>query len=76
MGDIFSAKTPAGIESGLKKLTWQQLARMSFLHLPCLLCCLSAVMNCTANLWNVQFWPAVSAPDISDKPSLMELFGR
>jgi hypothetical protein len=23
MGDIFSAKTPAGIESGLKKLTWQ-----------------------------------------------------
>ena len=50
MEEILAAKTPAGIEGGLKKVIWQQLARMLFLHLPCLLCCLSAVMRLTASL--------------------------
>jgi hypothetical protein len=45
MEEIFEAKTATSIQSGLEKCMRRQLLRNASLHIPCMLCCLSAVMK-------------------------------
>lgn len=45
MEEIFAARSDRAIGAGLTKLIGRQLVRNAFLHVPCMLCCLMAVMR-------------------------------
>ena len=45
MEEIFSAKRAGDVVSGTEKLIRRQVLRNAFLHVPCMLCCLWAVLQ-------------------------------